>query len=121
MQPIHASGPAVLVLCGFLGACTNSYSMMPVNELVRADCQQLAQEYQNTRANAEAYSEGSTIGLIGSLGLMALETMTIAAGGQSDYSASTMGIEGSAQDSETARQLEERARLIGQLQAKKGC
>lgn len=111
-------GVSGLAACAVLmsGCATYYEDLMSNQQLMAASCEELAEEQRKISSNIDAHREGANIGLFGALSMVALEG---AAG--TGNSGSMALAEGGDNDARTARELQEKNSLVGQLRAKRGC
>ena len=74
--------PAILLLVGLMSACSSTpwhENLMTNEQLIAADCSQLAVEERKAANNAQAAREGANVGAVGAVFMAVLEGMAAAA------------------------------------------
>lgn len=102
---------------GSLAGCETYYENLMTNqELIVADCPSLALEESKIESNIRASNEGANIGILGVLGMAALEGQA-----GTDGSATMQLANATDGSSQLASDWTQKKSLISQLRAKKGC
>ena len=119
--------PAILLLAGLLSACSSTpwhENLMTNEQLIAADCKQLAVEEQKAANNAQAAREGSTVGAVGAVFLAVLEGMAAAASKttvNTNNSAAMNSASMSDEHTKQAAEFDNRKNMISRIRSKKGC
>ena len=116
----------IVVLSGLAGCATSPWheDLMSNNELVAANCQQLAVEQRKVEDNAMHASEAGTNGGIAAVFLTVLESAAAIASGTTLDTNNSAGINQASladEHNKQSRELDERKNLISMLRHKKGC
>jgi hypothetical protein len=110
-------GGAMLAAMAPLAGCETFYENLMTNqELIAADCPSLALEESKIDSNIRASQEGANIGILGVLGMAALEGQA-----GTDGSATMQLANATDGSSQLASDWTQKKSLISQLRAKKGC
>lgn len=107
------------LMTGLMAACATSpwhENLMNNNQLIAADCQQLAMEQRRVADNIQHLDEASSGGTAGAVLLAVLEGLAGTGGAAAGNSASLAN-----EHSQQAAQLENRKNMIVTLRGKKGC
>lgn len=114
----------LLPLGATLGCATWHENLMSNEQLVAANCQQLATEQRRVADNAKHSSEASSGGMIGAVFLAVLEGVAAAGTNtpvNANSSASMNSANLSAEHKKQVAVLQDRANMIDLIRSKKGC
>lgn len=107
------------LVVGVMTGCATSpwhENLMSNNQLIAADCQQLAMEERRVADNIQHLNEASGGGTAGAILLALMEGLAGTGGAAAGNSASLAN-----EHSKQAAQLENRKNMIAALRSKKGC
>ncbi|HEX9391559.1 MAG TPA: hypothetical protein VF928_09630 [Usitatibacteraceae bacterium] len=117
----------VLLLAGLLSGCSSTpwhENLMSNEQLIAADCKQLAVEEQKAANNAQSAREGSTIGTVGAVFLAVLEGVAASASKtpmNTNNSAAMNSATMADEHTKQAAEFENRRNMISMIRGKKGC
>lgn len=118
---------AVLLFAGLLSGCSSTpwhEDLMSNEQLIAADCKQLAVEEQKAANNAQSAREGSTIGTVGAVFLAVLEGVAASASKtpmNTNNSASMNSATMADEHTKQAAEFDNRKNMISTIRRKKGC
>ncbi len=116
----------LLTLNSLLGCATSPWheNLMSNNQLVAANCEQLAVEQSKVADNAQHTAEAASGGGVGAILLAVLEAVAASGSGQTYNANNSAGMNQANladEHSKQAAELEQRRNLIDTLRRKKGC
>lgn len=120
------SALCLLLLNALLGCSSTPWheNLMTNEQLIAADCKQLAVEEQKAANNAQSAREGSTIGTVGAVFLAVLEGVAASASKtpMNTSNSAAMNSAGLADEhTKQAAEFENRRSMISTIRSRKGC
>lgn len=113
---------SLLTAISLLGCTTWHQNLMSNDQLVAANCEQLANESKMVADNAQHLTETSRGGAVGTVFLAVLEGMAASASDKPlDTKASQESAKQNEEHAKQASELESRKGMVEMLRSKKGC
>ena len=119
--------PAILLLVGLMSACSSTpwhENLMTNEQLIAADCSQLAVEERKAANNAQAAREGANVGAVGAVFMAVLEGMAAAASKTAVNTNKSAAMNSAGMSDEHTKQaaaFDNRKSMISMIRSKKGC